>query len=62
MNAILKGLSRFLGSQDGPTVTEYAVMIAVICVAVIGALSTFGVGIENIYLGIASTVPTGGAS
>jgi len=62
MKTICNSISEFLRSEDGPTVTEYAVMIAVICVAVIGALSTFGVGIENVYLSIASTVPTGSGS
>jgi len=62
MKTIIRNISRFLRSQEGPTVTEYAVMIAVICVAVIGALSTFGVGIENVYLSIASTVPTASGS
>ena len=49
-------------SQDGPTAVEYAILIAVICVAVIGALSSFGVHMDAIYTNIDSTVPTGAGS
>lgn len=55
-------LERFMRSEDGPTAVEYAILIAVICVAVIGALSSFGVHMDAIYTNINSTVPTGAAS
>lgn len=59
MKTILQITKRFVCSEDGPTATEYAVLIAVICVAVIGALSSFGVHMDNLYTSLASTVPTG---
>jgi Flp pilus assembly pilin Flp len=62
MNSIFRKSVQFLKSDDGPTVTEYAVLIAVICVAVIGALSSFGVHMDNMYMSIASTVPVGSGS
>ncbi len=62
MNAFCERLRQFVRSEDGPTATEYAVLIAVICVAVIGALSSFGQHMDNLYTTIASTVPTGGGS
>lgn len=46
----------FLRSEDGPTATEYAVLIAVICIAAISTLSTFGQRVENIYVSIESAV------
>ena len=49
-------------SEGGPTATEYGVMIAVICVAVISALSGFGAHMDNLYTSIASTVPVTGGS
>ena len=49
-------MGELLRSEDGPTATEYAVLIAVICVAAIGALSSFGVHMDNIYTSIAGTV------
>ncbi|MBI1824903.1 MAG: Flp family type IVb pilin [Planctomycetes bacterium] len=52
----------FLRDESGPTATEYAVLIAVICIGVIGALSSFGGHMDNIYTSIATTVPTGAAS
>lgn len=59
MKTILQITMRFARSEDGPTATEYAVMIAVICVAVIGALSSFGVHMDNLYTSLASTIPVG---
>ena len=56
MNAFCQKLRELLRSEDGPTATEYAILIAVICVAAIGALSTFGVGMDNIYMSIAGAV------
>jgi len=62
MNAMLCRLASLLRSESGPTATEYAVLIAVICVAAIGALSSFGVHMDNLYMDIASTVPQAAAS
>ena len=62
MNAFCQKLREFVRSDGGPTAVEYAILIAVICVAVIGALSSFGVHMDNLYTSIASTVPTGSGS
>lgn len=62
MNAFCQRLLKIGRSEDGPTATEYAVLIAIICVAVIGAMSSFGVHMDNIYTSIAGTVPTGSGS
>jgi Flp pilus assembly pilin Flp len=62
MHSRLKTFRRLLRSEEGPTATEYAVLIAVICVAVIGALSNFGVHMDNLYTSIASTVPVSSGS
>jgi len=61
VNAFCERLREFVRSEEGPTATEYAVLIAVICVAVIGALSSFGQHMDNLYTSIASTVPAGGS-
>jgi len=55
-------IRELLRSEDGPTATEYAVLIAVICVAVIGAMSSFGAHMDNLYLSIAGTMPAPGGS
>lgn len=62
MNAFRQVLTRFVREENGPTATEYAVLIAVICVTVIGALSSFGVHMDNLYTSLASTIPTGSAA
>ncbi len=62
MSAWLDKMRLFWRSEEGPTATEYAILIAVICVAVIGALSSFGVHMDALYTSIAATVPTGGGS
>lgn len=59
MSGINQIIRRFLRTQDGPTATEYAVLIAVICVAAIGALSSFGVHMDGLYNTLAATIPTG---
>lgn len=61
MSAWMDKLRLLVRSQEGPTATEYAVLIAVICVAVIGALSSFGVHMDNLYADINSTVTVFGS-
>lgn len=56
MNGLVQ---RFIESEDGPTAVEYGVLIAVICVAVIGALSLFGIHMDNIYTSLTDTMPAG---
>jgi pilus assembly protein Flp/PilA len=55
MNALRTRVRQFLTSEDGPTATEYAVMIAIICVAAFTALGSFGAHMNNIYTSIASS-------
>jgi pilus assembly protein Flp/PilA len=62
MRTFFEMTADFLRSDDGPTATEYAVLIAVICIAVIGAMSGFGGHVGNIYTAIQGTMPTGGGS
>ena len=62
MCSFINRAAAFIRSEEGPTATEYAVLIAVICVAAIGALSGFGTKVGNIYTAVQSTMPTGGGS
>ena len=59
MNAFRRRLALLLKSEEGPTATEYAVLIAVICMGVIVAMASFGEHVNNIYLSLAGTMPTG---
>ncbi|MHC5110050.1 MAG: Flp family type IVb pilin [Planctomycetota bacterium] len=44
----------FLRSEDGPTATEYAVLLAVIAITVLGAMASFGTRVEGLYIAITS--------
>jgi Flp pilus assembly pilin Flp len=54
-------MGELLQSESGPTATEYAILIAVICVAVIGALSSFGVHMDTLYTDLSSTLTVFGS-
>ena len=53
MNALQTSVKRLLCDEGGPTATEYAVLIAVICIAVISTMSAFGDHVSSIYSAIA---------
>ena len=42
MRALLQHSARFSRSDDGPTTTEYAVMLGLIVLACVGAVATLG--------------------
>ena len=56
MSVLVQPIRRFLEDDRGPTATEYGVLIAVICVAVIGALSAFGVHMDSLYTSLSTTL------
>ncbi len=62
MNALFAQISLFLNSEEGPTATEYAVLLSVIAIGVLGAMSAFGDHVNNIYLTLAGTVPVASGS
>lgn len=56
MDIFVQSIRRFIHGDDGPTATEYGVLIALICVAVITALSSFGVHMDNLYTALTTTL------
>jgi pilus assembly protein Flp/PilA len=42
MSQVLNSVKRFLGSEDGPTAVEYAVMLALIVVVCLTAIQAVG--------------------
>lgn len=56
MRSLHQTLLRLLRSEDGPTTVEYAILLAVIAVSVIGALSLFGVHMDNLYTALTLTL------
>ncbi len=55
MQNFLNRAKTFLKSEDGPTATEYAVMLALVVLVAIGAIS----GLGNTVTGIFADVDTG---
>ncbi len=49
---LLLAATRLARSEDGPTSAEYAVMLAVIIVAAIAGMQTFGDGVRGLYVAI----------
>lgn len=46
---VVKRAKEFLSSEEGPTATEYAVMLALIIVTVIGTVMTLGTTVKGIF-------------
>ena len=62
MHTIRNRTRAFLASEDGPTTTEYAVMLALIIIICIGAISGIGTTVKGIYTNLDSSLPSGAAS
>jgi Flp pilus assembly pilin Flp len=56
MNAPQNRFTNFVRTDDGPTATEYALLLGLIAVAVIGALSQFGDHMNALYVSLATTL------
>ena len=60
---VMKNLvTRFLKSEDGPTATGDAVMLALIIIVALGAITGLGTTVDTIFTNVDSSLPTGGAS
>jgi pilus assembly protein Flp/PilA len=64
MNTFMGRVKDFLKSEDGPTATEYAVMLALIIVAAIGSIQLVGDKVSTTFTDISGELPTvgGGAT
>jgi len=62
MKNFLHRAHRFLRSQDGPTTTEYAVMLALIVMICIAAIGGIGNTVSGIFTATDSGLPTGSSS
>ena len=49
MQNFLNRAKTFLKSEDGPTATEYAVMLALVVLVAIGAISGLGTTVTGIF-------------
>lgn len=54
MKAVIRRVHNFLVNEDGPTATEYAVMLALIVVVAIAAITTLGQNVNQTFADINS--------
>jgi pilus assembly protein Flp/PilA len=59
MRQYAKNLVKFLKAEDGPTAVEYAVMLALIIVAVITAVTTVGTKSSGTFTTTGTALPSG---
>jgi len=62
MSKIFSVAVRFWHSEDGPTATEYAVMLALIIMVALGAITGIGVKVDSMFTNMDSQLPSGSAS
>ena len=49
MRSLITRAKSFLKSEDGPTATEYAVMLALIIVVCLTAIQTLGTSVQGVF-------------
>lgn len=59
MNALFRQAKLFLRSEEGPSATEYAILLAMIAMFAVAAFSQFGDRVSGIYSVVDSTMATG---
>ncbi len=62
MKALKSRIRSFLVSEDGPTATEYAVMLALIIIVALGAITLLGSKVNDIFTNVESGLPDGTGS
>ena len=58
MKTLVKKMRSFFRSEDGPTATEYAVMLALIIVGCIVAITLIGNKVKSVFTNIEAGLPT----
>lgn len=59
---IIRTAKEFLRSEDGPTATEYAVMLALIIIVALGAITLLGSKVNTIFTNVEGGLPDGSGS
>lgn len=62
METFLDNARKFIRSEEGPTATEYAVMLALIIMVALGAITGIGQTVDTIFTNVDAGLPTGTAS
>ena len=50
-------IKRFIRSEDGPTATEYAVMLALIIIVCLTAVTALGTKVQGIFTSVEAALP-----
>ncbi len=61
MQNVMNRIHSFIKSEDGPTATEYAVMLALIVVVALTAIQTLGTSVRGIFTDVNTGISSGGA-
>ncbi len=56
MSSLIKTAAHFIKSEDGPTATEYAVMLALIVVACLAAVQMIGSAVDDSFAATAEAL------
>jgi pilus assembly protein Flp/PilA len=59
MSHAIRSISNFLVSEDGPTAVEYAVMLGLIVVAIVGVVSSLAKSMSGTFSTVSSTLGSG---
>ena len=59
MKSFLSRAKCFLKSEDGPTATEYAVMLALIIIVALGAITGLGTTVDTVFTNVSDGLPDG---
>ena len=57
MKNVMHRVKNFLQSEDGPTATEYAVMLALIIIVALGAITGLGTTVSGIFTNVDAALP-----
>jgi pilus assembly protein Flp/PilA len=56
MMSTVKKIQRFLGSEDGPTAVEYAVMLALIIIVCLAAINALGSNTKTTFTNVSNSI------
>lgn len=56
---MLNRVKQFLVNEDGPTATEYAVMLALIIIVALAAITLLGTKVSTIFSNVETALPDG---
>ncbi len=59
MNALVSRMKAFLVNEDGPTATEYAVMLALIIIACMAAITLLSDALQSTFTNLSTNLPDG---